>query len=64
MARFRKWIECNGWWNGQAESELRSTIRQQVKLFRNFCLLADTLLYYWLNAMVAIPALSGGFPSF
>ncbi|KAH8507619.1 hypothetical protein H0E87_009967 [Populus deltoides] len=32
IARFRKWIESNGWWSGEAESELRSNVRKQVKL--------------------------------
>ena len=31
VAKFRKWIEGNGWWNGMAESELRNSLRQQVK---------------------------------
>ncbi|KAE9604173.1 putative oxidoreductase [Lupinus albus] len=30
VARFRKWIERNGWWNTNAESELRSSLRQQI----------------------------------
>lgn len=30
VARFRKWIERNGWWNDMAESELRNSLRQQV----------------------------------
>ncbi|KAK7282311.1 hypothetical protein RIF29_10983 [Crotalaria pallida] len=30
VARFRKWIERNGWWNSIAESELRSSLRQQL----------------------------------
>lgn len=32
ITRFRKWIESNGWWSGEAESELRSNVRKQVKL--------------------------------
>ncbi|WJX34691.1 3-methyl-2-oxobutanoate dehydrogenase (2-methylpropanoyl-transferring) [Trifolium repens] len=30
VARFRKWIERNGWWNDSAESELRNSLRQQL----------------------------------
>ncbi|XP_028766062.1 2-oxoisovalerate dehydrogenase subunit alpha 2, mitochondrial isoform X2 [Neltuma alba] len=30
VARFRKWIESNGWWNCEAESELRNSVRQQL----------------------------------
>lgn len=30
IARFRKWIESNGWWSGEAESELRSSVRKQL----------------------------------
>ncbi|KAI4378816.1 hypothetical protein MLD38_016245 [Melastoma candidum] len=30
VTRFRKWIECNGWWNNAAENELRSNTRQQI----------------------------------
>jgi 2-oxoisovalerate dehydrogenase E1 component alpha subunit len=30
VARFRKWIERNGWWNDIAESDLRNSLRQQV----------------------------------
>ncbi|OMO56212.1 hypothetical protein COLO4_35763 [Corchorus olitorius] len=32
VTRFRKWIESNGWWNNEAESELRSNIRNQLLL--------------------------------
>ncbi|MED6145630.1 hypothetical protein PIB30_027067 [Stylosanthes scabra] len=30
VARFRKWIERNGWWNDMAESELRNSLRQEL----------------------------------
>lgn len=30
VARFRKWIEINGWWHCEAESELRNSVRQQL----------------------------------
>lgn len=30
ITRFRKWIESNGWWSGEAESELRSNVRKQL----------------------------------
>ncbi|KDO50726.1 hypothetical protein CISIN_1g016909mg [Citrus sinensis] len=30
VTRFRKWIESNGWWNGDIESELRSSVRKQI----------------------------------
>ncbi|KAK7316943.1 hypothetical protein RJT34_00779 [Clitoria ternatea] len=30
VARFRKWMEGNGWWNGMAESELINGLRQQL----------------------------------
>ncbi|RDX69045.1 2-oxoisovalerate dehydrogenase subunit alpha 2, mitochondrial, partial [Mucuna pruriens] len=30
VARFRKWIERNGWWNDLAESELKNNLRQQL----------------------------------
>ncbi|MBA0571713.1 hypothetical protein Golob_002088, partial [Gossypium lobatum] len=29
VTRFRKWIEINGWWGSEAESQLRSSIRSQ-----------------------------------
>lgn len=44
IARFRKWIESNGWWSGEAESELRSNVRKQVKLVcLNWNKVAETL---------------------
>uniref|UniRef100_A0A7N0TS26 3-methyl-2-oxobutanoate dehydrogenase (2-methylpropanoyl-transferring) n=2 Tax=Kalanchoe fedtschenkoi TaxID=63787 RepID=A0A7N0TS26_KALFE len=30
VARFRKWIEGNNWWNNEAESELRNRIRKEI----------------------------------
>lgn len=30
VTRFRKWVESNGWWNNEAESELRSNVRKQL----------------------------------
>ncbi|XP_014492264.2 2-oxoisovalerate dehydrogenase subunit alpha 2, mitochondrial isoform X2 [Vigna radiata var. radiata] len=30
VARFRKWLENNGWWNDLAESELINNLRQQL----------------------------------
>uniref|UniRef100_A0A6N2KUP2 3-methyl-2-oxobutanoate dehydrogenase (2-methylpropanoyl-transferring) n=1 Tax=Salix viminalis TaxID=40686 RepID=A0A6N2KUP2_SALVM len=30
ITRFRKWIESNGWWSSEAESELRSNVRKQL----------------------------------
>ncbi|KAK9011811.1 hypothetical protein V6N11_039891 [Hibiscus sabdariffa] len=30
VTRFRKWIETNGWWGGEAELQLRSSIRNQL----------------------------------
>lgn len=30
VARFRKWIERNGWWNSEAESQLRDNARHQL----------------------------------
>lgn len=30
VTRFRKWIESNGWWNGEVESELRNDMRKQL----------------------------------
>lgn len=30
--RFRKWIERNGWWSGEAEIEARNSVRKQVIL--------------------------------
>jgi 2-oxoisovalerate dehydrogenase E1 component alpha subunit len=32
VSRFRKWIESNGWWSSEAESDFRSSVREQVKL--------------------------------
>ncbi len=32
VARFRQWIESNGWWCSEDESELRKSARKQVKL--------------------------------
>ena len=31
VARFRKWIEKNGWWNDMAESQLINNLRQQAR---------------------------------
>ncbi|KAF3942598.1 hypothetical protein CMV_030759, partial [Castanea mollissima] len=30
VARFRKWIESNGWWCSENESELRTSVRKQM----------------------------------
>lgn len=30
VARFRKWIESNGWWCSEDESELRTSVRKQM----------------------------------
>ncbi|KAM7274664.1 hypothetical protein ACFE04_016530 [Oxalis oulophora] len=30
VSRFRKWVESNGWWSNEAESELRSNVRKQI----------------------------------
>ncbi|KAG7982929.1 hypothetical protein I3843_04G078100 [Carya illinoinensis] len=30
VARFRKWIESNGWWCSEAESELRNNVKTQL----------------------------------
>lgn len=30
IARFRKWVEGNGWWSEEEESELRGNIRKQL----------------------------------
>ncbi|XVE86515.1 hypothetical protein DITRI_Ditri18aG0039800 [Diplodiscus trichospermus] len=30
VTRFRKWIESNGWWSSEAESQLRSSTRNQL----------------------------------
>ncbi|CAI0625356.1 unnamed protein product, partial [Linum tenue] len=30
VSRFRKWVEGNGWWNDDEESELRSATRKQL----------------------------------
>lgn len=32
VTRLRKWIQSNGWWSDENESELRSNARKQVKL--------------------------------
>ena len=32
VSRFRKWIESKDWWRSEAESEFRSSVRQQVEL--------------------------------
>ncbi|KAJ6391757.1 hypothetical protein OIU77_025678 [Salix suchowensis] len=34
--RFRKWVERNGWWSEEEESELRSSMKKQVKVYRVF----------------------------
>jgi TPP-dependent pyruvate/acetoin dehydrogenase alpha subunit len=31
VTRFGKWIESNGWWSTEAESEFRSSVRKQVE---------------------------------
>ena len=33
VARFGNWVESNGWWSAEAESELRSSVRKQVKFY-------------------------------
>ncbi|CDP04673.1 unnamed protein product [Coffea canephora] len=30
VSRFRKWLEKEGWWNSDAETELRASLRKQV----------------------------------
>lgn len=30
IARFRRWVDGNGWWNDKDESELRGNVRKQV----------------------------------
>ncbi|XP_021899858.1 2-oxoisovalerate dehydrogenase subunit alpha 2, mitochondrial [Carica papaya] len=30
VSRFRKWIESKDWWNSEAESELRSSVKKQL----------------------------------
>ncbi|KAK7350896.1 hypothetical protein VNO77_09935 [Canavalia gladiata] len=30
VAKFRKWLERNGWWNDMAESELMNSVRRQL----------------------------------
>ncbi|MCL7042652.1 hypothetical protein MKW94_002584 [Papaver nudicaule] len=30
IARYRKWVEMNGWWNDEDESQLRTEVRKQV----------------------------------
>lgn len=30
VTRFRQWIESNGWWNAEAESEHRHNVRKQM----------------------------------
>ncbi|XP_038706947.1 2-oxoisovalerate dehydrogenase subunit alpha 2, mitochondrial-like isoform X2 [Tripterygium wilfordii] len=30
VTRFGKWIQSNGWWNGETELELRSRVRNQI----------------------------------
>ncbi|XP_042067378.1 2-oxoisovalerate dehydrogenase subunit alpha 1, mitochondrial-like [Salvia splendens] len=30
MTRFRNWVEANGWWSDEEETELRGTLRKQV----------------------------------
>ncbi|KDP39402.1 hypothetical protein JCGZ_03684 [Jatropha curcas] len=30
VTRLRKWIESNGWWSNEAESDLRNTVRKQL----------------------------------
>lgn len=33
VTRFRKWLEREGWWSGESEEELRSSLRKQVDIF-------------------------------
>ena len=35
ISRFRKWIEKNSWWDEERESEVQSTIKQEVTMARN-----------------------------
>ena len=30
MTRFRNWVQANGWWSDEEETELRGTLRKQV----------------------------------
>lgn len=30
LSRFRTWVESNGWWSDEAESDLRSKIKKEV----------------------------------
>ncbi|XP_020246300.1 2-oxoisovalerate dehydrogenase subunit alpha 2, mitochondrial isoform X3 [Asparagus officinalis] len=30
VSRYRKWVESNGWWNDDAESELRNNVRKEL----------------------------------
>jgi len=43
VARFRKWLENNGWWNARAESELINNLRQQVI---NIMLILESILIH------------------
>lgn len=39
VTRFRQWIESNGWWNAEAESEHRYSVRKQVRFATLLCFL-------------------------
>ncbi|KAF3440606.1 hypothetical protein FNV43_RR18890 [Rhamnella rubrinervis] len=30
VTRFRKWIENNGWWNGERETQLRNSVKEEL----------------------------------
>lgn len=51
VARFRKWIERNGWWNDMAESELRNSLRHQVKYLISENPLVDTRYHTTLSVI-------------
>lgn len=36
VARFGNWVESKGWWSAEADSELRSSVRKQVKFYFAF----------------------------
>lgn len=46
VARFRKWIERNGWWNDIAESDLRNSLRQQVNYMFSLKNPLDDTIYH------------------
>lgn len=51
--RFRNWVESNGWWSEDEETQLRDSIRKQVLDLLHYAkLFSSSLSYILLNCKV------------